>query len=252
VTLVPALLAGLAAAAAYWLAGCGRPVRRARPPAEGRRRRQGRDWFRPAGGVCPGTDEADATALAQRLAALARVGVSATGSWQVLAAAGEVRGPAEVVAAMLRAGGSVASGLRLAASREPSARRGRARWPPGRSVGVPAGAPLAWLAVAYDVLERSGAPVAGVLDRFAEAVRDEAEYEQRRAVALAGPRATAAVLSALPLAAPVLAMLSGGNPLRVLVGSGAGRVCLTCGAGLWLTGRWWAGRLVASAARAGR
>jgi Flp pilus assembly protein TadB len=60
------------------------------------------------------------------------------------------------------------------------------------------------------------------------------------------------VLSALPVAAPVLAMFSGGDPIRVLVGSGAGRACLACGAGLWLTGRWWADRLVASATRAGR
>jgi tight adherence protein B len=246
-----AALAGLAIGAAYWLAGCARPVSRPHPPAERRRGAFGRDRFRPAG-AGPGAGGVDVAALAERLAALARVGVPATGSWQVLAAAGSGQSPPAIVAAMVRTGGSVASGLRLASAREPPNRRWRARWPPGRPVGVAPGAPLAWLAVAYDVLERSGAPVTGVLERFAQAIRDETEYEERRAVALAGPRATAAVLSALPLAAPVLAVLSGSDPIRVLVGSGAGRVCLVCGAALWLIGRWWAGRLVVSATRAGR
>jgi tight adherence protein B len=251
-TPVLAALAGLAVAAAFclsgWLAGSGRV---SRPPGEPRRGRSVRRRVRPPAGSGAEAGEVDVAALAERLAALARAGVPATASWQVLSRAGSGRGATAVVAAMLRAGGSTAAGLRLACARPPPNRLWRARWPPGRS-GVPPDARLAWLAVVYDVLERSGAPVAGVLERFAEAVRDETEHEQRRDVALAGPRATAAVLSALPLAAPVLALLSGGDPIRVMVNSGAGRICLACGAGLWLTGRWWAHRLVASATRAGR
>jgi tight adherence protein B len=175
------------------------------------------------------------TAVTERLAALSRAGVVPQRAWQVLAATGgSGSGPARVVAGMLAGGGSVAEGLRLAAVRPGADRR------------------LLWLALAYEVADRSGAPASAVLDRFAELVRAEVAREQERSVALAGPRATATLLSVLPLVAPLLGRLLGAHPWHTLVGTVPGRICLVTGAGFWLAGRWWTVRLVDRAARAGR
>ena len=226
--------AGALTGLAWWLARSGRrwpppggpprrrstgPVRSARFPRRERR----------------AVADGEVVALAERLAALARAGVPETRAWQVLAAAGDAGGrTAGMVAAMAAAGGSVTAGLRLAAT------------------GPPPGPPaLAWLALAQDVLERSGAPPAAVLDRFAAATRAEIAQREERSVALAGPRATATVLAVLPLVAPGLGWLMGADPVGTLAGTSAGRCCLVVGAAAWLAGRWWTGRLVASAARAG-
>ena len=91
-----------------------------------------------------------------------------------------------------------------------------------------------------------------MLDRFADLVRAEVAREQDRTVALAAPRATASLLSGLPLAAPVLGWLLGAHPWHTLLLTGPGRVCLLSGAGFWLAGRWWTARLVDRTRRAGR
>lgn len=183
----------------------------------------------------PAQAEEVLTALTERLAALSRAGVAPHRAWQVLAATGGAgSGPARVVAGMLAGGGTVAEGLRLAAGR------------PG------ADPRLLWLALAAEVADRSGAPASAVLERFAELVRAELAQQQERSVALAGPRATATLLSVLPLVAPVLGRLLGADPLATLVGTGPGRLCLLAGVGFWLAGRCWTVRLVARAARAGR
>ena len=179
-------------------------------------------------------DRAELAALTERLAALSRAGIAPHRAWQVLAAAdGAGSGAARVVAAMLAGGGTVAAGLALAAGEVPGSR-------------------LAWLAVAYQVSERAGTPAGPLLDRFADLVRAELTREQDRMVALAGPRATAALLTALPLVAPLLGWLIGADPLAALGGSAAGRACLLLGLGFWWAGRVWSRRLVAQTGRAGR
>jgi tight adherence protein B len=183
-----------------------------------------------------GRDErAELVALTERLAALSRAGVAPQRAWQVLAAAGGAgTGTAGVVVGMLAGGGTVAAGLRLAARRQSSSSR------------------LRWLAAAYEVAERSGTPASALLERFAELVRAELGREQDRAVALAGPRATASLLSCLPLAAPALGWLIGADPWHALVGTAVGRCCLGLGLGCWLAGRAWTGRLVDRTRQAGR
>lgn len=76
-------------------------------------------------------------------------------------------------------------------------------------------------------------------ERSAEDVRVEMEAQ------LAGPRATARLLSMLPLIGIGLGMLMGADPLAWLLGTLPGRLCLAAGVGLTLLGAWWTGRIAA-------
>ena len=79
-----------------------------------------------------------------------------------------------------------------------------------------------------------------------------ARETQRRqvAAALAGPRASAALLALLPLAGVALAAGLGARPLHVLLHTPLGVGCLLLGAALDLLGLWWTTRIVARAAQA--
>lgn len=174
--------------------------------------------------------------LAERLAALLRAGMPPSRAWSVLAAsAGPEAAVCERVVAGLASGSTVTSAL-LA---ESASRPGRAG----------ATAQLRWLAVAWDVVERTGAPAAAVLDELAGGLRAEATAAAERDAALAGPKATATVLAALPPAALALGALAGADPVRALLGSTAGRVSLMLGLTSWALGRWWTRRLLAAATR---
>jgi tight adherence protein B len=180
----------------------------------------------------------DVADLTGRLAALARAGVPALQAWRLLASGtGPVAALAATVSGMVSSGGSVGDGLRLAAGGRPDA--------PGVADAV------RWLAVASDVMDRSGAPSALVHDGLAAGVLAELSRADEQEVALAGPRLTAAMLSALPLAGAGLGLLMGANVPAALLTTPAGRLCLVGGSVVWFAGRWWSRRLVASAARAG-
>lgn len=123
-------------------------------------------------------------------------------------------------------------------------RPGRARTPPSRSAGL-------WrdLAVCLEISERSGAPLAEVLGRYAAQLDQSLDAAAARATALAGPAATARLLGWLPLFGLGLGYLSGAQPLAVLFGSVPGLALLGVGVSLMLLGRLWSSRLVAAAAK---
>lgn len=79
--------------------------------------------------------------------------------------------------------------------------------------------------------------------RAAEDVRVEMEGQ------LAGPRATARMLSILPLVGIGLGTLMGSDPLAWLLGTLPGRACLLAGLALTAVGMWWTGRIAASVER---
>lgn len=178
----------------------------------------------------------DGADLCGQLAALSRAGLPASRIWLVLA---ENPGPTQEVAAtvagMQAVGGSVAEGLRLACTRL-------------NGSGVEA---LAWLAVTAEVIDRSGAPAALVLDEVSAGLITQMAQADEREAALAGPRATGSVLAALPLAGIALGALIGVNVPGVLLGTPPGWACTLGGGLLWLTGRAWSSRLVRSASEAG-
>jgi tight adherence protein B len=109
-----------------------------------------------------------------------------------------------------------------------------------------------WLSVAacIETAEASGSPLADVFERLAAQLEADADAAAARTVALAGPRATAQVLSVLPLAGLGLGLLMGADPLGILVSTPLGALCLALGAALTVVGRWWSHRLVRAASEA--
>lgn len=118
---------------------------------------------------------------------------------------------------------------------------------PGPGRGASRGrdeATLTSLGAALAVCERTGAPTSQMLQHLADALRDLHDAAQARRSAFAGPRSTARILLVLPLAGLGLGMLLGGDPLRLLLGSGAGRLLGAVGVALTVAGWWWMRRLM--------
>ncbi len=249
------MIGGLAAAAALWLF---RPPRaplhlrgRQRTNVAGRLDRTRFDRGRLAQGLrMPGSSmgqgagqfDGEAMArLAERVAALSRAGLATRRIWGLLAevspkdevdpATSAIAAAATTVSQVLEEGGTQADGLRRA----------------GGVVG-----PAGWLALACDVSQVSGAGLAEVLDGIAGSLRAEIEAAREREGALAGPRATAAVLTWLPLAGVGLGLLTGADSLRVLLTTTPGLACLVLSASLWGAGRWWMAHLLRRAERIGQ
>jgi tight adherence protein B len=105
------------------------------------------------------------------------------------------------------------------------------------------------LTAGWAVSERSGAPLATVMERLADDLRSR--YHQRRNVLaqLAGPRATAVLLAVLPVVGVLLAAGTGARPLDVLLGTPIGQVVLLIGVGLDALGALWCMRILRSASR---
>lgn len=200
--------------------------------------------------AAPAPDLDAVAELLDRLAALLRAGLGPRTVWEHLAAApGPCRPVCAYVAESLSSGGDPGTAIAGAAALlAPPVRRSRAAPSPGAV--SPADA-VRWLAVAMAVSARTGAPAAECVDRLAASVRAETAAADERGGALAGPRATVQVLAWLPAAGVVLGALVGANPVRTLLLTTAGRVCLLTGALLWLAGRTWTRALVRTAERAG-
>ncbi|MFI8368683.1 type II secretion system F family protein [Streptomyces sp. NPDC085466] len=122
-------------------------------------------------------------------------------------------------------GGDVPEALRAAASRE----------------GAEG---LAGLAACWQVAVDSGAGLAAGLDRLESALRERQERREGLRAELAGAWATVAVLAALPVAGIGMGAAMGAEPLRVLLHTPVGGICLLVGCGLEAAGLWWAARIV--------
>ncbi len=100
------------------------------------------------------------------------------------------------------------------------------------------------LVAAWTVSQQTGASLAEVLERIAEAVEDDLDAWAAREAALAGPRATARILSALPIVGLGLGALMGTDPLGILIGQVWGQAALAAGITLGFIGMVWSRRLV--------
>ncbi|WP_210604849.1 type II secretion system F family protein [Brevibacterium oceani] len=109
-----------------------------------------------------------------------------------------------------------------------------------RSVGLPAPAAevLAGMAAVWTVSERSGAPAAEMILRYAAAQRDALDAERERQIAMAGPKSTVRVLSWLPLIGIGLGLLIGVRPVELVSGL-PGQLSIGGGIVLYVLGRWW-------------
>ncbi|NOJ63413.1 MULTISPECIES: type II secretion system F family protein [unclassified Arthrobacter] len=219
-------------------------------------------WRRPARSAA--LDPAELPLFVHQLTALLQGGRSPHQLWQdvalLYAAADDGSGRqdptgfAQLAAPVLRAaqqaaaiGAGVPEVLRAAAT-EPPGPRG---WRPGRPRTPPSVCAGLWrdLAVCLEISERSGAPLTEVLGRYAAQLDLALDSASARATALAGPKATARLLGWLPVFGLGLGYLTGLQPLAVLLGSAAGITLLCTGGALMLLGRFWSGRLVATAGK---
>ncbi len=105
---------------------------------------------------------------------------------------------------------------------------------------------LGFVAAAWLLSERTGAPLAEAVARASARTRAELSRRRRVTSAVAGPRATVNVLSALPLVGPLFGLASGLDPSEVYLSSPVVVGAVGFGFVLLLVGRWWCRRLVAS------
>lgn len=107
------------------------------------------------------------------------------------------------------------------------------------------------IALCCEVAERSGAPLASLLSRYADQIEAELDNQAARDTSLAAPRATARLLTWLPLFGLGLGMLTGADPFGVLFTTPVGWAAGVIGVSLMAMGRFWSSKLVAAAASTG-
>lgn len=103
------------------------------------------------------------------------------------------------------------------------------------------------LAACVQASERSGAPLAEILGRYAQGLEAVLDSRAARASALSGPKATVRLLTWLPLAGLGLGFLLGTNPLAVLAQNPVGWAAAASGTALGLAARFWSRRLISRA-----
>jgi tight adherence protein B len=99
------------------------------------------------------------------------------------------------------------------------------------------------LARAWRLSGDHGVPLADVLEAVRDDLRRRAGFVRHVHARMEGPRASAAVLAALPVLGVLLGELTGSHPLGVLTGSGIGQVLLVVGVALVCAGLRWSARL---------
>jgi tight adherence protein B len=209
------------------------------------------------------TEPSALLALPARQARLAVAGLAAAVGGVAAAAAGPVAG---VVAAVYT---GVAAGAALLALRTRTATRELTRAVDAVGMlaadlraGLPAPAAVeaardavdrapevsARVAAALTVADRTGAPVADVLDRLDADLRAIARQRAVTAAQAAGSRASAWLLAVLPVAGVALGPLVGADSARVLLHTPLGAGCACAAVVLQLGGLVWSFRLARGAA----
>lgn len=144
-------------------------------------------------------------------------------------AAGEVSGPVRqgmsAVAARARLGADVAAGLEDAAA--------------GSQL------PMHWerLAACWRLAHAYGLSIATLMRSAQRDIVERERFSSHVEAAMAGPRATATVLAALPVAGIGLGQLIGARPLAFLCGPGVGGWLLVTGVLLGCAGLMWSDRI---------
>ncbi len=117
----------------------------------------------------------------------------------------------------------------------------------GGAVRPEIGADVERIAIAWTLAERHGIPLADLLSRAHEDIRWRVRFTATVRAQLAGPRATAAVLTSLPVLGIGLGQLIGADPITVLRGGPVGQVLLVVGVALLAAGSAWSERILRSA-----
>ena len=190
--------------------------------------------------------EVDLGVLVTEVATRLRTGVPVERAWaETLARSG--LGARHPTASALGEGG-VPLALEHLAAGAGRATRSRAR--DGPRLGAAAIAALPGALAACRLTHELGAPLAQVLERCAQGLTEAGHARAARAVALAGPRATARLLGWLPLVGLALGVAVGADPFAVLLDGRLGTACLIAGAALVVAGRRWVRALERAASAA--
>lgn len=99
------------------------------------------------------------------------------------------------------------------------------------------------LAGAWHVAERSGAPLADVMDRLEQSARAARDLAREVASGVAPARATGRLMAALPVLGLLLGSGMGGDPVSVLTTTWVGALCLSGGCALACAGVAWIERI---------
>ncbi|MGU3433075.1 type II secretion system F family protein [Actinomycetes bacterium M1A6_2h] len=97
----------------------------------------------------------------------------------------------------------------------------------------------------WSIAEAHGLALAVLLDAVRSDLLGRKRFARRTEASLAGARATAAVLAALPLVGVGLGQMMGASPLTVLLGGGLGGILLMVGAALVCAGLLWTDAITA-------
>ncbi len=137
---------------------------------------------------------------------------------------------------------------RLASELAQAGRAGGQYW---RGVAREAGAPgVLVVAQAWELSHVAGIRLADAVELSARLLRQGRGLRNRREVALAGPRATIAVLTLLPLLGPGVGLAVGIDPFDLYAGTGLSMVSTGVGLAMLICGRLWAAALVRRSLRA--
>ena len=187
-------------------------------------------------------------------AAVARVGVGPASRRRRAQKRSHVIQALGVLAAELEAGAPPTHAL-LRAQGDPSLwphAAGAARWGEGIAEALDRDAlmnpVLSQVAACWRVAGR-GAGLADSIQQIAESSRVAEDVRVEMESQLAGPRATARLLSVLPLVGLGFGIMLGADPLAWLLGAGPGRACLAAGLLLTAVGTWWTGRIALAVER---
>lgn len=165
--------------------------------------------------------------------------------------ADEVAGAARLLASLLRSGQIPMEALREAAIDFPVLREAASTSQVGGDVATALEAGslrrgaegLATIAAAWRVSERSGAPVAGVLQRVSDSLRQERRVREIVETELAAARASGRIMAVLPFGAVGLGFFAGVNPLEFLFGAWLGQWLSCVAVALTAIGVVWIERL---------
>ena len=119
----------------------------------------------------------------------------------------------------------------------------------GPSPGGPFGEAVRCLASGVRLSGRTGCSLAAIIGAVEDDVRARLHLTRELRTAIAGPRASAALLAALPLLGLAMGSGIGADPWHVLTATGTGQVLLVVGVGLEAAGLAWSARLVRGALR---
>jgi tight adherence protein B len=114
------------------------------------------------------------------------------------------------------------------------------------AAATPGASGLRALGAGWRVAEQSGAAVAAVAERIADALRREEQVRRQVVAGLAGTRATGRLLAGLPVLGLGLGYAVGAHPLDFLTGTPIGWLCLSAGLILAGAGMAWIERLADS------